>query len=79
MDHGYNYVKFTATNPIKFDCKNFATLIDSMQPNDVKEFDFDVRKINWKQYVEDYFVGARKYLWNSKSTDYSAGRRKIMR
>ncbi|KAG5670819.1 hypothetical protein PVAND_001057 [Polypedilum vanderplanki] len=77
MYHGYNCVKFASTSPVKFESKNYEKLIESMNPNDVKEFDFDVRKINWNQYIEDYFLGARKYLWNSTSTDFAAGRKKI--
>ncbi|KAG5666224.1 hypothetical protein PVAND_017644 [Polypedilum vanderplanki] len=50
-----------------------------MSPNDVKEFDFDVRKINWNKFIEEQHLGARKYLWGSKSTDFAAGRRKIAR
>ncbi|KAG5671313.1 hypothetical protein PVAND_001518 [Polypedilum vanderplanki] len=79
IEYGYSFTRFCTINPIRFECKNFEKLIDKMSPNDVKEFDFDVRKINWNKFIEEQHLGARKYLWGSKSTDFAAGRRKIAR
>jgi fatty acyl-CoA reductase len=73
----YDVVKFAVTNPIKFESKNSHTLVNAMSQRDQQEFNFDVRRINWKQYIENYYLGSRKYLWNQKPTDFIAGRRKV--
>jgi hypothetical protein len=65
--------------PIVFRTENCHKMMNSMSKNDLRDFDFDVRKVNWKQYIEDYYFGSRKNLWNQKSDNYPKLRMKVTR
>ncbi|GMS92426.1 hypothetical protein PENTCL1PPCAC_14601, partial [Pristionchus entomophagus] len=41
---------------------NMIELINRMQPEDVEKFDFDVRKIDWTDYVSDVLFGMKAFL-----------------
>jgi hypothetical protein len=33
-----------------------------MNEKDIELFQFDTRSLNWKLYIENYFVGIKKFL-----------------
>ncbi|KAI2564986.1 fatty acyl-CoA reductase 2 [Homo sapiens] len=33
-----------------------------MSPEDQRVFNFDVRQLNWLEYIENYVLGVKKYL-----------------
>ncbi|KAF8373984.1 hypothetical protein PRIPAC_80413 [Pristionchus pacificus] len=41
---------------------NMVELIERMQPEDVEKFDFDVRKMDWKEYTSDFLFGMKTFL-----------------
>ncbi|GMR60419.1 hypothetical protein PMAYCL1PPCAC_30614, partial [Pristionchus mayeri] len=41
---------------------NMVELIERMQPEDVETFDFDVRKVDWNDYISDVILGMRAFL-----------------
>ncbi|GMR45502.1 hypothetical protein PMAYCL1PPCAC_15697, partial [Pristionchus mayeri] len=41
---------------------NMVALIERMQPEDVEKFDFDVRKIDWTDYISDFLFGMKTFL-----------------
>ncbi|GMT06398.1 hypothetical protein PENTCL1PPCAC_28572, partial [Pristionchus entomophagus] len=41
---------------------NMIDLIGKMQPEDVETFDFDVRKVDWNDYISDVILGMRCFL-----------------
>jgi len=43
---------------------NFFNLWAKLDPKDQKLFFFDMRSMNWDQFLEHYFVGIRQYLLN---------------
>ncbi|KAG5667451.1 hypothetical protein PVAND_015431 [Polypedilum vanderplanki] len=78
----YNYyvdAKFATTNSIIFQSENFVKLGRERSETDLKEFDFDVRKIDWKKYFETYHLGLRHYMGKDHSENYDELRRKIER
>ncbi|GMS91830.1 hypothetical protein PENTCL1PPCAC_14005, partial [Pristionchus entomophagus] len=42
--------------------ENMIALINRMQPDDVEKFDFDVRKIDWTDYISDVLFGMKAFL-----------------
>lgn len=58
-------LNFFVTNQWKFSTSNTDMLINSiMSQADKKVFDFDVKKINWSQYIHRYLIGIKVYLLN---------------
>lgn len=43
-----------------FDDQNVQNLVLQMNDYDRKEFCFDVEKIDWEKYIENYVLGIRK-------------------
>nr|XP_058138975.1 fatty acyl-CoA reductase 2 isoform X2 [Dasypus novemcinctus]XP_058138976.1 fatty acyl-CoA reductase 2 isoform X2 [Dasypus novemcinctus] len=41
---------------------NTEMLMSEMSPEDQRVFNFDVRKLNWLEYTENYVLGIKKYL-----------------
>ncbi|KAG5667603.1 hypothetical protein PVAND_015579 [Polypedilum vanderplanki] len=79
IERNYNSVRFVVNEPIVFRTENYHKLAASMNENDLKEFDFDLRKIDWKKYIENYYFGARKYLWKQKDGNYPVLKKKVVR
>jgi fatty acyl-CoA reductase len=47
---------------LHFSTQNYQMLISSMNEKDIELFQFDTRSLNWKLYIENYFVGIKKFL-----------------
>ncbi|KAG5668434.1 hypothetical protein PVAND_016374 [Polypedilum vanderplanki] len=75
----YEIVRFVPTNRFVFRSENPIKLMNVMSPKDLKDFDFDVRKINWQKGIETYYLGIRKYLANDKSENWLVLRKKVQR
>jgi len=50
-----------------------------MHEQDKKEFGFDIRDLNWDQYIKDYCMGTKQYLFNEDLTNIPIARRQIKR
>lgn len=50
-----------------------------MHEEDKKEFGFDIRDLNWDQYIKDYCMGTKQYLFNEDPTNIPIARRQIKR
>jgi fatty acyl-CoA reductase len=74
----YSDVTFAANSSIHFRSDNPDKIASAMTKSDLREFDFDVRKINWRQFVDDYHIGMRKYLSNDWVENYPALRRRVV-
>jgi fatty acyl-CoA reductase len=46
----------------RFISDNAIRLLEKMSPADRETFYFDVRDINWKQYITNYVAGTKKYI-----------------
>ncbi len=46
----------------RFISDNAIRLLDKMSPADRETFYFDVRDINWRQYITNYVAGTKKYI-----------------
>lgn len=56
---GYSY--FT-THSWKFISKRSQLLLEKLSENDRQIFYFDVRKINWDDYMQNWILGIRKFI-----------------
>lgn len=58
---------------------NHDKLLSVMHEEDKKEFGFDIRDLNWDQYIKDYCMGTKQYLFNEDPTNIPIARRQIKR
>lgn len=40
-------------------------------------FNFDVRQLNWPEYIENYCIGTKKYVLNEDMADIPAARQHL--
>lgn len=57
------------TNGWKFEDQNTVTLFDNLSQDDKQIFNFDVRDIDWTEYILIWCLGLRKYVIKDGLTD----------
>lgn len=58
--------RFFATRDWNFAFDNVQQMLDAAaKAEDVSEFPFDIRKVNWNDYVERMVLGTQKYILKS--------------
>ncbi|CAH1642342.1 unnamed protein product [Spodoptera littoralis] len=55
-------LSYFTTNQWRFVDDNTASLYDSLSPIDKEIFDFDICKINWREYMYIWSIGLRKFI-----------------
>jgi len=53
---------FFTSNQWEFSNENVYVLMKKMTERDLEMFDFDVRKIDWSEYLEDYVLGTKTFM-----------------
>ncbi|EFO89929.1 hypothetical protein GCK72_023845 [Caenorhabditis remanei] len=53
---------FFTTRGWSFNANGMPALYERMTPEDQKEYNFDVRQVDWDSYLFDYVMGIKKYL-----------------
>lgn len=43
----------------------------------LQTFNFDVRQLNWPEYIENYCIGTKKYVLNEDMSDIPAARQHL--
>ncbi|XP_061678517.1 fatty acyl-CoA reductase 1 isoform X2 [Syngnathoides biaculeatus] len=56
---------------------NLTMLMAHMSPEDKKVFNFDVRQLNWAEYMENYCMGTKKYVLNEELSGLPAARKHL--
>ncbi|KAL7883033.1 hypothetical protein SRHO_G00006910 [Serrasalmus rhombeus] len=56
---------------------NMNMLLNQLSPEDRKTFNFDVRQLNWPEYIENYCIGTKKYVLNEDMSDIPAARQHL--
>ncbi|XP_070505222.1 putative fatty acyl-CoA reductase CG5065 [Chironomus tepperi] len=78
MYNNYQDLRFATSVPYIFSAKNYKNLQNTMTQNDQKTFNFDPVNINWKTYLDEYYLGMRKYLIKDTS-DVNVMRKKVQK
>lgn len=50
---------------------------DSLSSCVLQTFNFDVRQLNWPEYIENYCLGTKKYVLNEDMSDIPAARQHL--
>ncbi|XP_068611535.1 fatty acyl-CoA reductase 1 [Brachionichthys hirsutus] len=57
--------------------ENMGLLSSQLTPEDRKTFNFDVRQLNWHEYIENYCIGTKKYVLNEDMSGIPAARQHL--
>ena len=58
----------------RFVSDNAIHLLDKLTDEDRRVFYFDVREIDWREYIRNYVLGARKYILQEADDSVPAAR-----
>ncbi|KAG5682030.1 hypothetical protein PVAND_011422 [Polypedilum vanderplanki] len=72
-------LEYFTTHQWKFHSDNVQVLLDSMNEKDKNEFQFDVRTIEWENYVEKYVLGFRQFLFKQSPSSLEVSRKRMHR
>ncbi|CAL8242103.1 unnamed protein product [Merluccius merluccius] len=56
---------------------NMSMLLSQLTLEDRKTFNFDVRQLNWPEYIENYCIGTKKYVLNEEMSDIPVARQHL--
>ncbi|XP_056595671.1 fatty acyl-CoA reductase 1 isoform X1 [Triplophysa dalaica] len=56
---------------------NVTMLMNQMSTEDKKVFNFDIRQLNWAEYMENYCMGTKKYVLNEELSGLPAARKHL--
>ncbi|XP_049638842.1 fatty acyl-CoA reductase 2-like [Suncus etruscus] len=57
-----NMVEYFGNHSWEWSVNNMEMLMAELSPEDQKMFNFDVRRLNWLEYIENYVLGVKQYL-----------------
>lgn len=66
ISDGLKVLQYYTTKPWIFNNERLIGLRDKLNSYDREVFDFDMRKINWNEYLKIYILGTREYLLKEK-------------
>jgi fatty acyl-CoA reductase len=59
---GVETLEFFTQQQWEFTNDNLCQLMSEMSATDLKNFNFDVRKLIWPTYMEEYIIGTKKHV-----------------
>ncbi|KAL3270689.1 hypothetical protein HHI36_021217 [Cryptolaemus montrouzieri] len=72
-------LEYFTTNEWKFDDENVKNLNKVLCESDRKEYNFNVAKIDWERYIENYVLGIRKYIFKEDIDSLPQARKNMLR
>lgn len=72
-------LEYFATRQWRFKDDNVHGLLNTLSPKDREIFVFDVRNINWNNYVERYVLGFREFLFKQRPESLPTSRSRMVR
>lgn len=70
-------LEYFTTNEWKFHSTNVTKLQSVMKESDLKEFQFDARKIVWSDYIENYVLGFRQFVFKQNPSTLDESRKRM--
>ena len=67
-DRAMACLNFYTVRQWRFISDNAIRLLDKLSADDRDTFYFDVRKINWRDYISAYVHGTRKYILKDETS-----------
>jgi len=79
VERGTSSLEFFTTHGWKFAANNAMELSGKLSAKDQEMFYFDVRSIDWNDYLEKYILGTRQYVLKDDSSTLVAARKNLNR
>uniref|UniRef100_A0A8C9QZF8 Fatty acyl-CoA reductase n=1 Tax=Scleropages formosus TaxID=113540 RepID=A0A8C9QZF8_SCLFO len=70
-------LEYFSSQDWEWNSDNMSMLMGHLSPEDRKTFNFDVRQLNWPEYIENYCIGTKKYVLNEDMSDIPAARQHL--
>ncbi|KAG7455889.1 hypothetical protein MATL_G00245880 [Megalops atlanticus] len=70
-------LEYFSSQDWEWNSENMNMLMGQLSPEDRKTFNFDVRQLNWPEYIENYCIGTKKYVLNEDMSDIPAARQHL--
>uniref|UniRef100_A0A3Q3D9C1 Fatty acyl-CoA reductase n=1 Tax=Hippocampus comes TaxID=109280 RepID=A0A3Q3D9C1_HIPCM len=71
-------LEYFSSQDWEWNSENVNMLMAQLSPEDRKvTFNFDVRQLNWPEYIENYCIGTKKYVLNEDMSDIPAARQHL--
>ncbi|XP_034529544.1 fatty acyl-CoA reductase 1 isoform X3 [Notolabrus celidotus] len=70
-------LEYFSSQDWEWNSENLSMLMSQLTPEDRKTFNFDVRQLNWPEYIENYCIGTKKYVLNEEMSDIPAARQHL--
>ncbi|XP_068573408.1 fatty acyl-CoA reductase 1 isoform X3 [Cebidichthys violaceus] len=70
-------LEYFSSQDWEWNSENMSMLMSQLTPEDRKTFNFDVRQLNWPEYIENYCIGTKKYVLNEDMSDIPAARQHL--
>lgn len=70
-----NMLEYFFTREWKFHSKNVKELLDAIPMKDKENFNFDISQLEWKDYLEQQFLGVRRYILKEDDSTIPAARK----
>ncbi|XP_023218420.1 putative fatty acyl-CoA reductase CG5065 [Centruroides sculpturatus] len=78
VHNNINTLEYFCTKNWKFSSRNMRELLERMSTKDKQCFDFDISKLNWDCYMEDYFLGIRRFVLKEDDSTIARSRKLIL-
>uniref|UniRef100_A0A8C0YEF8 Fatty acyl-CoA reductase n=1 Tax=Cyprinus carpio carpio TaxID=630221 RepID=A0A8C0YEF8_CYPCA len=70
-------LEYFSSQDWEWNSDNMNMLMSQLSADDRKTFNFDVRQLNWPEYIENYCIGTKKYVLNEDMSDIPAARQHL--
>ncbi|XP_074554579.1 fatty acyl-CoA reductase 1 isoform X3 [Halichoeres trimaculatus] len=70
-------LEYFSSQDWEWNSENLSMLMSQLTPEDRKTFNFDVRQLNWPEYIDNYCIGTKKYVLNEDMSDIPAARQHL--
>ncbi|KAJ4924487.1 hypothetical protein JOQ06_003443 [Pogonophryne albipinna] len=70
-------LEYFSSQDWEWNSENMSMLMSQLTPEDRRTFNFDVRQLNWPEYIENYCIGTKKYVLNEDMSDIPAARQHL--
>ncbi|KAJ8978354.1 hypothetical protein NQ317_002663 [Molorchus minor] len=72
-------LEYFTTQEWRFEDENVRQLVTTLSEADSAEFSFDVAKIDWENYIENYVLGIRKFIFKEDAATLPKARKQVSR
>ncbi|XP_023220295.1 uncharacterized protein LOC111622181 [Centruroides sculpturatus] len=78
VHNNLSLLEYFCTRDWKFSTRNVRQLLERMSTKDKQCFDFDISRLNWDRYMEDYFLGIRRFVLKEDDSTIARSRKLIL-